>query len=68
MPKPHTERGNNTTYGVVKAHMKKYGLEATRIKVYGLANASAEAVAMTHYIDTRQARESIREALEGYAE
>lgn len=61
------ETGNNTTYGVVNAHIRKHGIEATRETVFS-GNTSHEAVAMTSYIDSRQAREAIREALGGFKE
>lgn len=63
----HNETGNNTTYGVVKAYIREHGIEKTRLAVYS-GDLNAEAVAMTTWIDSRQARAQIRERLGGYHE
>lgn len=66
------EKGTNTTYGVVKAYVKEYGIEKTRLAVYYQKelnhSSEGEIVAMAMYIDTRQARDEIRERLGGYKE
>tara|TARA_B110000503_G_C7005862_1_gene353548 strand:+ start:304 stop:504 length:201 start_codon:yes stop_codon:yes gene_type:complete len=63
----HKETGNNTTYGVVKSYIRMYGIDKTRSAIYN-GDLNAEAVAMTSFIDSRMAREEIRERLGGYKE
>lgn len=56
------ELGNNTTFGLLGYYVKENGIEKTRKTVYG-DSISDEIVAMTSWIDSRQARQQIREKL-----